>query len=454
MIDTQHPDFLKYNDEWTRCRDCADGQIQIHKKRVKYLPMLSEQSTEEYNAYLSRAMFYEATGRTIQGLKGMIFRKPPVIQQGGMELFNDDVDLNGTSLRSFCEKITEEILEVGRCGVLVDYPSIITEGLTVAQSELLNARPFFNLYKAESITNWRMGRINNKTSLLQVRLFEIVEEYDDFEVNEIEQYRVLDLNSGDYRQRVYRKNARKEWELSQEVYPEMNGTRMNYIPFVFFSPIGVEVDVCRPPLSGLVNVNLSHYLTTADLEHGAHFTGLPTAFVKGVSPDDENVYRIGSTTAWAFSNPDADAKYIEFTGQGLGALEKRIEIKEAMMASLGAQMLTPSTRRNESTDTASMRHMGENSILSAMSQGISEGLNYCLEIAGEWMGLTHATIELNRDFMPNPISPQMMAELFKAVQGGVISQETYFENLKEGEIIGSEKTFEDERAAIETNAVI
>jgi hypothetical protein len=229
---------------------------------------------------------------------------------------------------------------------------------------------------------------------------------------------------------------------------------MNEIPFVVFSADGLGFDVKKPPLMGLVNINLSHYKTTADLEHGAHFTGLPTAIITGFTNEDgDNDYRIGSSTAWAFSNDKANAKYLEFTGQGLGALVERLKAKEQMMASLGAQMLMPEARRNESTETAAMRHMGENSILSNISQTLSEGINKCLEFAAKWMDVAPAEIELNRDFMPTPMTPQMMKELVASWQMGAISSMTLFENLKDGEIIRSDKEFDEEQDEIQNGAL-
>lgn len=449
-----HADYTKFSTQWKKCRDASDGQYAIHKEGETYLPKLSGQDSDEYNAYKGRALFYEATGRTIQGLTGMIFRKPPMIEVGGMESFNQDVTMQGDSLRGFSENITNEVMTVGRIGVLVEYPQNDTKGMTRAQVEQMNMRPYFHRYKAEAIRYWKTERINNKAMLSQVRLHEWVEvEGDEFEDKEVEQIRVLDLDEGKYRIRLYRREKEK-WVLFEEpYYPIRNGSYMNVIPFIFFSTNGVNPDIEKPPLMGLVNVNLSHYKSTADLEHGAHFTGLPTAVITGFNNEDDSEYRIGSATAWAFSNDKADAKYLEFTGQGLGALEKRIASKEAQMASLGAQMLTPETRRNESTETAGMRHMGENSILANISQAISEGLNYCLELAAEWMGVQAAVIELNRDFMPTPMTPQMMKELVASWQMGAISSMTLFENLKDGEIIRSDKEFDEEQDEIQNGAL-
>lgn len=452
-----HSEYNKFEIQWKMCRDANEGQFAIHKAGSAYLPRLSGQNDDEYSAYKSRALFYEATGRTIQGLTGMIFRKPPEIEHGAMEDFDNDVNLSGMSLRGFSEDLTGEIMTVGRVGVLVEYPQAVTEGITLAQAQSLNMRPYFIKFPTENIRNWKVGRINNKTQITEIRLTEFIEiQSGEFDVVEKEQIRVLDLDEGKYRVRLYQKDPKtNKWVLvSEPYYPVRNGAFIPEIPFVFISANGVSQMVESPPLLGLVNINISHYRSTADLEHGAHFTGLPTAIITGIQADDaKGEFKIGASNAWLFSNPDANAKYLEFTGQGLSALVERLKSKEGQMASLGAQMLSPDTRRNESTETAGMRHMGENSILANIAQAVSEGINKCLVIAGEWMGITPSEIELNRDFMPTPMTPQMLTSLVASWQSGAISSQTLFDNLKEGEVISHDKDFEEEQDEIQNGAL-
>ena len=113
-------------------------------------------------------------------------------------------------------------------------------------------------------------------------------------------------------------------------------------------------------------------------------------------------------------------------------------------------MLTPSARRNEAADTAELRHMGENSILSAIAQTVSDGLNMALSIVAMWTNTQPVKISMNRDFLPTSMTPQMITALLQSWQSGGISGRTLFDNLKRGEVIESTKTYEDEQADIQT----
>jgi hypothetical protein len=384
----------------------------------------------------------------------MLFLKPEVITApAAMDNIIADVTMGGLSLHQFAEVISEEVITIGRCGVLVDYPPIVN-AVTLAQAQAQGARPYATMYDAESIINWKTGRINNVEQLTLV----VLEEENEIAVDEFEskcepQWRVLDLGDGGiYRQRVFRKDKRGEFILVDEVYPKINGRPLNKIPFEFFGVRDNSPCVDKPPLLDLVDVNLSHYRTTADYEHGLHFTGLPTPVVTGYYSDDKSAsLRIGSGTAWLLPDPQSKAFYLEFTGQGLGELREALRSKEAMMATLGARILAPEKRAAESAQTANIHRSSENSVLASIAQSISIGLTHVMEYLRDWSGVTgDVKVELNRDFIPNSMTAQDLDSLVKAWQSGSISHQTLFDNLVAGDIIMQDVSFDDEMERIAT----
>ncbi len=211
--------------------------------------------------------------------------------------------------------------------------------------------------------------------------------------------------------------------------------------------------VDKPPLLDLVDVNLSHYRTTADYEHGLHFTGLPTPVVTGYYSDDKSAsLRIGSGTAWLLPDSQSKAFYLEFTGQGLAELREALRSKEAMMATLGARILAPEKRAAESAQTANIHRSSENSVLASISQSISIGLTHVMEYLRDWSGVTgDVKVELNRDFIPNSMTAQDLDVLVKSWQAGAISANVLFENLVSADIISQDTSFDDEQERIKIN---
>jgi hypothetical protein len=401
---------------------------------------------------LKRTPFFNASGRTVEGMVGLVFRKTPLaVMPTGIAATLEDITLTGVTAESFASDMLTEVETVNRVGVLVEYPRMSAPAETVAQVEALNLRPYLSMYKAESIINWRVSRVNNVMRPVLVVLLETTEIEGTFETTFNQQIRALRLTEGIYTQEIYLKSNEKDgWILTDTLVPMMNNAPMDFIPF--FMNEG-EFKVKKPPLLDLFDLNLSHYRTTADLEHGAHFTGLPMLFVAGVELAPTESIAVGSSTAYTTSNPNATATYTEFTGQGLGSLEKLLDRKEAQMAAIGARMLAPEKSGVEAAQTLEIKRAGETSVLASHANAVSATMTKALTVLAQWMGVSgEISYRLNTDFMPLRLTPQDLTALVGAWQSGGISKQTFFYNLQQGELVAPGKTFEDEEGEIETSA--
>lgn len=462
-VNLKHEQYRVNKPIWQKCRDAADGQDVVHSQGELYLPRLSKQNDDEYHAYLDRASFFNATQRTIDAMSGLLFRKEP--EQNfpkGIEPWLNNIDLKGNNLSNFVEKVADEVIEAGRLGILVDHPTVVLpEGveLTKADAQSANYRPFLVQYKAESIINWNVKVINNIETLSLVVLEEVSEELNsEFEVTTEKQYRVLGLDkSGLYFQQIYILLDEKEetFQIEPPVYPLINGKPFNYIPFVFISGRGLSPDVEKSPVIDLVNVNFSHYKSSADIEHAAHFTALPTPVITGHSIDEGDRMSIGSSEAWILPEEGAKAFYLEFQGTGLETLEKRLERKEQQMAALGARMLISEKLAAESTETHIIKRQGENSALSSVAQSISDGITKALKILSTWGGIESSELEykINKDFISTPMDAQKLTALVQALMSGAIAFSDFVAQLQQGEIIAVERTAEDIKEEIDNAGI-
>lgn len=463
-VNALHPEYDKMQKKWKRAIAVCKGQDAVHEGGSEYLPRLSEQTDDEYAAYKKRTPFYNASWRTVVGLQGMLFRKPPKVKvPEGMKDMLKDVTLTGVPLHIFVLQLVEECLKLGRVGVFVDYP-VAPDNATRADVIAGNFRPSMKMYKALSIINWKTKLIKNKVVLSMVVLKEVEEvAIDEFATRMEEQFRVLDLVEVDgkhiFRVRLFRIDANQgELPVGNPVFPKLKGKNMESIPFQFIGVDDVSWKVDEPPLIDLFDMNLSHYRTTADYEHGCHFTGLPTAVISGYVPEanedgTKEKFCIGSMTAWVFPRPDAKASYLEFTGQGLGALRENLERKEGYMAILGARMLEVDVKGGvESANTAALHRGGEQSTLSSVAQATSMGVTLAMEIFRDYADVTgEIAFELNRDFFPVPMDALTITAIIAGWQNGAYSYDTMFENLQKGEIIKPDQDVKGELALIEAN---
>lgn len=466
----QHPDYVAMAPAWKRCRDAAAGQSAVHAAGEEYLPRLKDQDDKAYNAYVMRTPFYGATWRSIAAMLGLIFRKPPTITAPEKaKALLEDVTLSGTPLAVLAKTLAEEAITVGRVGLFADYPEA-APGTTLADAQKQNLRPSLAMYCAESIINWRFAKIDNVYQLTLVVLVEQrLDKKDEFEDTSVTQYRVLDLVGQEdgtmrYRVRVFEikkdeTGKEQDVQIGDDVYPTINGKPLTSIPFWIMGVDDLTPTCDLPPLIDLVDMNFSHYMVSADYEHGCHFAGLPTPVVTGYTPENgpngekpDKLY-IGSAAAWVFPNVEAKATFLEFTGQGLDALEKNLARKENLLAILGARMLEAQKKAAEAAETAGLHRAGENSVLASTAQTLSLGIGKALAIFCEWAGESGDIVfELNRDFFPMPMTSDQLVALTASLQQGAISFETFFAQLQAGEIIATTRTVEEEDAARKKDA--
>jgi hypothetical protein len=473
-VRTLHPEYKAFRERWERCRAAMAGQEAIHDGKEKYLPRLKEQSDLDYSAYKKRAYFYNASWRTVAGLVGMMYRKPPkTTLPPKITPYLENIDLAGVPFDQFSQDVATDVMEVGRIGLLVDHPTQpVNDGITVAQAEALGLRPSIKSYECETIINWKFKTIANSTVLCLVVLVEKVpvptaaamtkplpQQKDEFSQDCKLQYRVLSLDEqGFYYQRLYEINDKGEDTLiGAPIYPLMNGAPMTFIPFVFICPDGTDAKVEEPPLIDLVDLNLSHYRTTADYEHGMHFLALPTFYISGyqstLNPDGttEKIY-LGAQTALLLPDPAAKADYAEVKSD-FKALRDALDAKKQEMATLGARMLADtSIRQVETFGATAIKHVAENSILASIAISVSKGLTIALGWFSDWAGASDPELvyDINRDFMPVQMDAPTITALFGAWQGGMLSEPEVFDLMKRGDMIESDKTLEQHQGEIDS----
>lgn len=440
--DKQHSSYTNMLAVWKACRDANTGQRAIKEAGETYLPRLTKQENEAYAAYLLRAVFFNATGRTVDALVGLIFRKKPVYSiPVGAEDWVLDINLAGKTLEGFARQCVKETVVVGRLGILVDMPvAPQTEpgtAITVAEARAMSLRPYATLYRAESIINWEVGRLNGVTKLINVFLCE-----DDNGKSKIRQ---LTLQNGYYEQIVWIKTDKEEWIVETTATPVMDGSPLKEIPFYFLAPEEPDSEIQNSPIEDLAYVNIAHYRNSADYENGLHLSGLPTPYVTGVQGNDLKEVHLGGA-AWAIPDKDSKVGFLQVGAEGFTSLEKGMESKEMQMAALGARIIAPEKKAAEAAETAGIRRGGENSVLSAISGSVEMQILKVLQFMAKWQGIEEKfTFELNKDYLPTPMDAAMLTALLKAVQSGDISEETFFETLKAGEVVAQNLTFEDEQ---------
>lgn len=490
-VTSTHPEYDAKLPLWVKTRDAIEGEEAVKAKTEKYLRRLTGQrlqfsttsgqsgafEDDPYLAYLDRAMWFGAPERTVKGLSGAIMRKRPDLSwpgpKGAEDPFLETVGAANESLDEIVANTVETNVGIGRYGLLIE----------AAEGD--NSVPFLATYEAESVRDWDEAEIGGKMEPILIILREEVFEFDDKGKKVFdERYRVLklgvpdavsnpgsdtfdfqmdlmgleekDLEGSFYFQEIWvpkkdssRGSPDREFEIQKTFVPRMFGGRlMERIPFVFLNPTSTKSKPEKPTILDLVNVCFSIFRSSADLEHGRHFTALPTAVVAGPG-NAKSEYFIGSAIAWILAK-GATWGFLEFTGSGLGHIANGILEKKKDAAVIGSRLLEEAPAGVEAMGTVKLRQAGEQSVLSRVANSTSEGLTKALRFLAEWLNLNaqETSIKLNTDFIAAGIDPKTLTVLMAKLQAGTISFPVYFFNLERGEVYPEGWTIEDEIKAI------
>lgn len=461
-IYSTHPDYKTRIAQWERARDVYEGEDAVKARGDRYLPKLTSHDTSErgrksYAAYTKRAEFYGATQRTVEAMIGACMRKEPDVKlPKQLDKYRDDITYTGVSLDHFARLCLEEVWNTGRLGLLVD--------------RVGDSRPYIERYIAERVINW-MDDAGDLTRIVLQETEYVADEKDAYELSIRTRYRELLFEDGVYVQKIWtpiKRNPTQNEDFSvASVTPNAGNQAMDWLPFVIVTPIGTTAACHKPPLLDLVNVNLSHYRTSADLEHGRHLTALPTPYATGVEDaeplvvEDATLHRghgarplmLGSEVFQTFPDPQTRVGFIEFTGAGLSALEKAIEQKEQRMAVLGARLLEARKAGVEAADTHRLRQAGEQSVAIAIVLAVSAGIENALKQMAVWEGLDPDQVEfrLNTELLDTAMEPAELRELFAAYQGGGLSLESFVWNLKQHDKLPPDRSIDEELAKIKAD---
>lgn len=444
--DTKHPLYVDREGEWKLMRDSARGETAIKASGEEYLPIpsgfnLSPQKTKLYEAYQARAQFPEIVAPTIQEMVGIIHsREIRIDLPDAMVDLWESATPDGLPLEAFHRRITGEILETGRYGVLVGAASTGS------------ALPYLVGYSAEAIINWADD-------------FFVLDESgyvrDGFEWREEKRYRALQVVDGKYTAVTYTGDNFIEGD---PVQPTARGAgALGVIPFEIAGPRDLSHDPETPPLIGVSRAAVAIYQLSADYRWQMFMSGQETfVCINADAPEAVGAGVVVSLKAEPGGDkaaPNVDAKYVGPSGTGMAAHKTAIDDEKRNAAAAGARMFnTGQSQSAESGEARRMRFAAETASLTSVAQSSCALLEKSLRNVARMMGLSDAEIDSivvypPKDLMDRRLSPEEVDRIMALVEKGFLSFETAYESLQEGEWASAERTFEEERELIDKEDV-
>jgi hypothetical protein len=455
-VDFIRPDIKCMFPIYDTVRDCIAGEQQIKHRRTKYLPMPNPEDTSKdnqtrYTSYLTRAVFYNVTKRTLGGLSGQVFMREPQIEVPTLlDMVKEDASGAGVSAEQLAKRAANLVIAHGRAGVLTDYP--VTEGpASKAQLEAGDIRPTMTVYEPWAIINWRTFRRGGRDLLSLVVLQEqYVISDDGFEVKFDTQWRVLRLVGGNvYTVEIWRKTGGVHAVHEGPFVPKgADGLPLNEIPFMFMGSENNDDQVDNPPLYDMASLNIAHYRNSADYEESAYMCGQPTPWFAGLTQEwvtnvMKGVVALGSRSAIMLP-PQGTAGLLQPDPNTMP--KEAMEHKERQMVALGAKLVEEKSVQRTATE-ADLENASESSTLATSAKNVSTAMEFAFKWAARFIGApdTEITFKLNTEFDLTKMSPEERKALIAEWQAGAIAWPEMRENMRRA---GIAKLDDDEAKAL------
>lgn len=447
---------------WRLVRDVCKGSEAIKCCGDEYLPRPnvqddSKENKARFDSYLARAVFYNATGRTKNSLVGAVFRTWPTLNvPAALQYVATDIDGQGVSVYQQSQSVIGHLLETGRHGLLVDYPSVEAGTVSMADRAARGIRATVTSYVAESIINWRTRLVGGQHLLSLVVLHETydTDTDDGFGMETKDQYRVLKLDeAGLYVQELWRNDG--GWKAEQSFSPlDGSGRPWTVIPFQFLGSENNDSSIDDSPLYDMAEINIGHYRNSADYEEAAYLVGQPQPWMAGLDEQwrdhfEQNGLYLGSRAPWLLPQGGTCGVW---QAQANTVAKEAMDAKEDQMVALGARLI----ERGSATKTAtqsSADSAAEHSVLSLLVSNVSEAYSQVLQWIGLFENATgEALYKLNQDFTQITLDANIMAGLFNAVQGGQLPQGAFWQYLRDRGVIDPEMDDEQIRDELQTSS--
>ncbi|MBF0675580.1 DUF4055 domain-containing protein [Pseudomonas sp.] len=454
----QRPEYVASQARWRLVRDVCKGSEAVKEAKSDYLPRpnphdQSKENAERYTNYLARAVFYNATGRTRDGLVGAVFRVVPTLTVPALlDYMKTDANGAGISIYQQSQMVLGDVLETGRSLVLVDFPAI--ESASRADMQRGVARATIGAYPAEAVINWRTSRVGARHMLSLVVLSETHEVEDGFGIKSQPQYRVLSLRDGVYTVEIWRQPDGGAFEVVEAYQPRRgNGQFWAEIPAFFVGAQNNDTSPDESPLYDLAEINIAHYRNSADYEDSAYLVGQPQVYMAGLDEqwvemlEKKGIY-FGSRAILPLPE-NGSAGILQAAPNTM--CKEAMDAKERQMVALGARLVEKGSATKTATEAAS-DNAAEHSVLSLVASNVSEAYTKALQFAAEFMGAAGECLyELNQDFIEARLDPQTLAELVKSWQAGAITDADLWAQLRRFGLIDAEKSDDQIREELDAS---
>lgn len=436
-VTDKHPQYIAAQKAWLIMRDAVAGEEEIKQAQTKYLSKSAGMIEAEkqgdmagaiYKAYLSRAQYPLWVQDSLRTMIGLVSKLEPniVIESSLLKGLIDNATNDGFGLKQLFIRICLELLEYGRCGLLVDVDA--------------NGVPYFALYDALSIINWKENSIDGRKDL---KLLVLEEQFDnsedEFGHDTRTVHRVLSMDNGALTVRLFDGSA------VEDKTPDLGKNMLSFTPFVFCGTTDNSAHVGTVPLLTMAKAALKYYQLSADYFQSLHHTAHPQPWINGLD-DGADISVTGVMAVWDLPG-EAQCGYLEISGNGIELTKKEMDAQKNAALEAGAKVIDTNTQESGEARRARQddQHASLHSIVMCAAAAIEQAIKY----AAQWLKLNPSkyAFTVEPEFVVQQYDINLAKQLYEGAISGKNSFQTYWEYIATGKLPGHD--YQEELRRIE-----
>ncbi|MDD9340090.1 MAG: DUF4055 domain-containing protein [Providencia heimbachae] len=423
-VTDKHPQYIAAKNSWQIMQDAIAGEEKIKQSGETYLPKsagmveaekLGDSAKKIYEGYINRAQYPLWVQDSLRTMIGLVSKLNPEISIPNKQLqgLEENATSDGFGLKQLFIRVVLNLLEYGRCGLLID---VDQKGV-----------PYFALYDALSIINWKENSVGGRKDLNLVVLEEQFSNSEDkFGHDTKTVHRVLELVDGKLVVSLY------DGDSIEDRTPSLGQDLLTFTPFIFCGTTDNASDVGTIPLLTMAKAALKSYQLSADYYQSLHHTAHPQPWVSNLS-DSDDITVTGVMAAWLLPK-DSECGYLEITGTGIDKTKVEMDAQKNAALEAGAKVID--TRAQESGEARRARqddqHASLHSIVTCAVEAIEQGIKYM----AQWLKLPSDdyVFTVKPDFNNSTYDIELAKQLYEGALAGKNSFQTYWEYIGTGKL--------------------
>lgn len=440
-LNTEHPDFTAMKHKYQKWDDFYQGG-ELVENNLSYMPRHPYETEKQYKIRQERATYRNHAAPIVTVFSSSIWDKVPLRGlPSELNEIQEDVDRNNTSANQFFKSVTDKSAARGIHFVFVGSPE--SKAQTKAEAKANGIRPFFVDVPVISLIDWGF---DEKGILDYIVIHQSVEiNSTPFEEHEFQdQYWLWTKDKWE----IWVEDEKDEGEKIDEGKNPLGVIPI--VPFIFEKHTEMTGISC---LDDVISLCKRVFMRDSELDKSLFDAAVEIVCFFGFESDELEEFTMSSSNGARSANTEANISFAAPTGRAFNALETAIANDERSIREIALRMVRPDSKQVESADSKKEDRRQLDSQLKRFAQNMSDGESNCWRLVAKWLNVQgDISVKYNDNFDTEKITSELTKTFNEMRRNKDISRETFWQILKENDILPADFDAVEELSKIENES--